>query len=159
MWNEQLLEGNGVGNRVSMLDLGRAEGNSNVHQLYHHEHLEGNVIARDLAEKGVITDKGDGKLYCLNFVSVWGSAAAGFIVGVPVFSGFLCCVIWPIVAVRKYNADVQTSVQTGFAVGSFIVTASALLIALVTFLDAVGSNRGGERISESPLDWTGKSGP
>lgn len=106
------------------MDLGRVGGNRNVHLLYHRDHLEGDSRVRDLVEKGVITEQGNPKLFCLNFVSIWGHAAAGFIVGLPVFLGFLCCVIWPSVAVRVYGGDVQTSVQTGFAVGSFIVTAS-----------------------------------
>lgn len=158
--------------------------------LYDHDHREGDALVRDLIERGVITDSGNAKLYCLNFVSVWGSAAASFIVGLPVFFGLLCCIIWPIVAVCIYNADVQTSVQTGFAVGSFVVTAGAwigifikhlysffglspslhplfnqqrvlpapfcrwvtndclgaLLIGLVTFLDAVSSNRGDQGV-------------
>lgn len=46
-------------------------------------------------------------------------------------------VAWPIIAVLKYEADVQTSVQTGATVGSFIVTAGALLIGLVTLFDAL----------------------
>lgn len=102
--------------------------------LFDHDHREGDALVRDLVERGVITDSGDAKLYCLNFVSVWGSAAAGFIVGLPVFFGLLCCVIWPIVAIRTYKADVQTSVQTAFAVGSFVVTAGAWIDIIIKYL-------------------------
>lgn len=59
----QILEGNVIGDCISVMDLGRAERNRNVHLLYHHDHLEGDTRVRDLVERGVITDSGAEKLY------------------------------------------------------------------------------------------------
>ncbi|PNH33218.1 hypothetical protein VD0002_g6653 [Verticillium dahliae] len=41
------------------------------------------------------------------------------------------------VAVLKFGADVQSSVQTGAAVASFIITTGALVMGLATLLDAL----------------------
>lgn len=60
---------------------------------------------------------------------------ASAIVALPLTLSLLFAVAWTVVAVRVYHADVQTSVQTGFTIGSYVVTAGALLIALVAFLD------------------------
>lgn len=59
------------------------------------------------------------------------------VVLLPTIMSIATVVAWPIIAVLKYEADVQTSVQTGATVGSFIVTAGALLIGLVTLFDAL----------------------
>lgn len=59
----------------------------------------------------------------LNFVRKFNSATATFVIAMPITISAIFSVVWVIVAVRKYGADVQASVQTGFTVGSYIVTA------------------------------------
>lgn len=58
----------------------------------------------------------------LNFVTGWDATAAGYIILTPTIISVFVAVIWPAVAVLKYEADVQTSVQTGFAAAGYIVT-------------------------------------
>ncbi|KAF2106527.1 hypothetical protein BDV96DRAFT_694039 [Lophiotrema nucula] len=71
----------------------------------------------------------------LNVIRTWNPQSATVIVLFPFVLGTIISIVWPIVATRRYDADVQDSVQTGFAVGSYVVTAGALLVALVAFLD------------------------
>lgn len=59
----------------------------------------------------------------LNFVLAWDPQAAGVVILLPTIISLILCVTWPIVAVLKYEADVQTSVQTATSLASYIVTA------------------------------------
>jgi fluoride ion exporter CrcB/FEX len=59
----------------------------------------------------------------LNLVDTWNAGLTSNIIAVPFVGSFLISVIWPIVARRKYHADIQTSIQTGFTIGSYVVTA------------------------------------
>lgn len=113
-----------VGERTRTMDLGRMRGNRQVYLLGHHEHLEGNNRVRALVDDGVITNSGSAKTHCLNLTSTWSTEAIGSIAGTPLLLSTLSCMVWPIVAVLKYGADVQTSVQTGVTIAGFIVTAS-----------------------------------
>lgn len=111
----------------AVLELGREKDNRNIRLLKDHDAVEGNVRVKDLVRKGVIKlrDEQDTATHCLNFVHIWSTDAAGFIVGIPLFiSVGLFCIAWPIVAVRHFGADVQTSIQTGVSIGGFVVTAS-----------------------------------
>lgn len=56
---------------------------------------------------------------------------------VPTLLSISATVAWPIVSVLKYGGDVQASVQTGTAVGSYIITAGALVVGLVTLFDTL----------------------
>lgn len=71
----------------------------------------------------------------LNIVSRWSFEAGAFVVGMPLMISILLAVVWPAVAVKVFQADIQTSVQTSFTIASYIITAGALIIALVAFLD------------------------
>lgn len=71
----------------------------------------------------------------LNIVSTWSIGAGAVVVGIPLVTSILIAVIWPVVAVSVFQADVQTSVQTSFTIASYVITAGALLVALVAFLD------------------------
>lgn len=64
--------------------------------------------------------------FCLNFIHIWSTDAAGIMVATPLFLSLAICIAWPVVAVRHYRADVQTSTQTATAVASFLLTASEL---------------------------------
>lgn len=147
-----------VGERIRIMDLGRIRGDRQVYPLSHYKQLEGNNRVRALIDDGVVRDRGSPKTNCLNFISVWSTDAVVTIVGMPLILSILSCIVWPAVAVLKYVADVQTSVQTGVTIASFALTASksqffirddtsgltntlpgALLTALVAFLDSTGS--------------------
>ncbi|CAK7237830.1 hypothetical protein SBRCBS47491_010164 [Sporothrix bragantina] len=79
----------------------------------------------------------DDKVWALNFVSTWHTNFAALAVVAPVIASMIVSIAWPAIAVLKYGEDMQTSVQTGFTVGSYVVTAGAVLIALVTFAASV----------------------
>ena len=70
----------------------------------------------------------------LNFVTGWDASAASYIILTPTIISILVSIIWPAVAVQKYDADVQTSVQTGMAVASYIVTAGEHVSSLTYYL-------------------------
>jgi hypothetical protein len=71
----------------------------------------------------------------LNIVSRWSIGAGTMVVGMPLVTSILLAVVWPAVSVAVFHADVQTSVQTSFTIASYVITAGALLVALVAFLD------------------------
>ena len=73
----------------------------------------------------------------LNLVTGWDASLISIILMAPTALSIIISVGWPMIAVLKYGADVQTSVQTAISVASFIVTAAALLIGLVTLFDAL----------------------
>ncbi|KAJ2989474.1 hypothetical protein NUW58_g3444 [Xylaria curta] len=73
----------------------------------------------------------------LNFVTKWDPFWLSVIVLSPTVASIVITVAWPAVAVLKYGADVQTSVQTATSLASYIVTTGALLIGLVTLFDAL----------------------
>lgn len=73
----------------------------------------------------------------LNFVSTWHTNFAALAVVAPFVASLVVCIAWPAMAVLLYGEDMQISVQTGFTVGGYVVTAGALLVALVTFAAGV----------------------
>ncbi|KAH6710487.1 hypothetical protein EV126DRAFT_24940 [Verticillium dahliae] len=73
----------------------------------------------------------------LRFVVAWDAHPVSYVVGVPAVISIAIAAIWPMVAVLKFGADVQSSVQTGAAVASFIITTGALVMGLATLLDAL----------------------
>ncbi|KAF2490683.1 hypothetical protein BU16DRAFT_621399 [Lophium mytilinum] len=86
--------------------------------------------------KVVIAPSAEQHLYALNMVRSWDMRMMSFLVLTPTVLSLLAGIIWTVVAVKAYDADVQTSAQTGFTVASYVVTTGALLIALVTFIDS-----------------------
>lgn len=68
-------------------------------------------------------------------VNRWNTDGASVVVAIPFVISLAITIVWPTVAVVRYEADLNASVQTGFAVGSYVITAGAILIALVAFLD------------------------
>ncbi|RYP56496.1 hypothetical protein DL771_011815 [Monosporascus sp. 5C6A] len=71
---------------------------------------------------------GDHKM-ALNIVSMWNTDAASVVVAVPLLASLVVGVVWAVVAVAVYNADVNVSVQTGFTIASYVITTGAILIA------------------------------
>ena len=77
---------------------------------------------RDLIRCHALTKPG-GQRAALNLVHTWNAGLTSNIIAVPFVGSFLISVIWSIIASIKYHADIQTSVQTGFTIGSYVVTA------------------------------------
>jgi hypothetical protein len=71
----------------------------------------------------------------LNMVNKWHTDTAGAIVAVPLVASLIVCVAWPSVAVAVFHQDPNISVQTGFAIATYLITTGAILIAIVAFLD------------------------
>ncbi|KAL5043249.1 hypothetical protein BDW71DRAFT_188252 [Aspergillus fruticulosus] len=102
--------------------LGRYKSSSQYTYYFRHPSLiQGNEVMEKLKDDGVVAAAGQ-QTMALNFVSSFDSSSASMIVLLPIVSSLLLSVIWPIVAVRRFQADAQTSVQTGFTVGSYVVT-------------------------------------
>ncbi|KAL4910993.1 hypothetical protein BDW74DRAFT_4635 [Aspergillus multicolor] len=130
------LEGNNaVGEHRYLLMLGRYRTSTQYTYYFRNPSLkEGDDVLSRLKNDGVVIVMGQ-QTMALNFVSSFDSGSASLVVLLPIVTSFLLSVFWPIVAVTRYQADVQTSVQTGFTVGSYVVTTGALIIALIAFLD------------------------
>jgi hypothetical protein len=73
----------------------------------------------------------------LNLVSNWNVSLISAIILMPTVVSIAINVAWPIVAVQTFGADVQISIQTAASLGSYVVTAGAILIGLVTLFDAI----------------------
>ncbi|KAI0410467.1 hypothetical protein F5X98DRAFT_381772 [Xylaria grammica] len=73
----------------------------------------------------------------LNFVTKWDQFWLSVIILSPTIASITITVAWPVVAVLKYGADVQASVQTATSLASYIVTTGALLVGLVTLFEAL----------------------
>ncbi|RYP03168.1 hypothetical protein DL764_005317 [Monosporascus ibericus] len=78
---------------------------------------------------------GDHKME-LNIVDMWNTEAATVIAAVPLLSSLVVGIVWAVVAITVYQADVNVSVQTGFTIASYVITTGAILIALVAYLDS-----------------------
>jgi hypothetical protein len=59
----------------------------------------------------------------LNIVRDWDAPVVSLIVLLPVIISFCVSVTWSIVATLHFKLDPQTSTQTGFTIGSYVVTA------------------------------------
>jgi uncharacterized membrane protein YagU involved in acid resistance len=112
-----------------------------------------------------MTVLGQQPTHALNIVQSWDPQVASIIVLFPVILSLCIAITWSVVASVYYKADVQASTQTGFTIGSYVVTAGmfeeiahysnrscveltfvgALLIALVAFLDTK-LNTSGHRV-------------
>ncbi|GAW11882.1 hypothetical protein ANO14919_012350 [Xylariales sp. No.14919] len=73
----------------------------------------------------------------LNFVTKWDQFWLSVIILSPTIASITITVAWPVVAVLKYGADLQASVQTATSLASYIVTTGALLVGLVTLFEAL----------------------
>ncbi|KAF1831888.1 hypothetical protein BDW02DRAFT_555833 [Decorospora gaudefroyi] len=128
-----------VGDRVGLpLALGRhGPYNRQIYYFNHPAGLIGNDLRTRLINDKVFFDPSshDIPTRALNIVRGWDPKITSWIVLFPVLLSICVSVTWSIVATTYFKADVQTSTQTGFTIGSYVVTAGALLVALVAFLD------------------------
>ena len=150
----KLIQGTALGKHEYYLPLARFNsGNRLIHFFRNPSQLIGNPIVEKLKANGAfakasipatsasssdsahVQQPGEHKM-ALNMATRWNTDAAGSIVALPVVLSLLFAIIWPVIAVKVYKADVNASVQTSFGIASYVVTSGALLIALVAFLDA-----------------------
>ena len=61
----------------------------------------------------------------LNIVRDWDPRVTSITVIFPTALSLIISIVWSIVAAVHFKADVQASVQTGFTIGSYVVTAGA----------------------------------
>jgi hypothetical protein len=112
-----------MGQVKTRLPLGRYRaGNRLVYFFRNTSELQGNGIVQDLIRRRALTEPGHQRT-ALNLVHTWNAGLTSNIIAVPFVGSFLISVIWPIVARRKYHADIQTSILTGFTIGIYVVTA------------------------------------
>ncbi|CAO2652310.1 Nn.00g005930.m01.CDS01 [Neocucurbitaria sp. VM-36] len=125
-----------VGKRCgSPLALGKhGPYNRQVYYFKNPSQLVGAALRERLVSEQVLTTSGQ-QTHALNIVRTWDASVASIIVLIPVFGSLVFSIIWAIVATNYFKADAQASTQTAFTIGSYLVTAGALLIALVAFLD------------------------
>ncbi|RYN82910.1 hypothetical protein AA0120_g9525 [Alternaria tenuissima] len=97
--------------------------------------LKGDDIQKRLIRQHVLTKPSQQK-NALNIIRSWDPQVTTRVIIFPILLSLIVSIVWSIVASTKFKADVQTSTQTGFTIGSYVVTAGALLVALVAFLDS-----------------------
>lgn len=115
--------------------------------------IKGDTIRSRLIDEGVLTPPGQQR-HALNIISSWDPQVTSIVILFPIVLSLIISIVWSVVASTKFKADVQTSTQTGFTIGSYVVTAGislthspqslsewlilagALLVALVGFLDS-----------------------
>lgn len=73
------------------------------------------------------SEEGTIAIRALNIRSAWHGPSASIIILAPTVLSLAIAIVWPIVAVRSYHADVQLSVQTASNVASYVVTAGKWL--------------------------------
>jgi hypothetical protein len=152
------FEHGAVGEHASEpLALGRyGPYNRLIHRFKEPAGLTGTALRDRLLTDKVMTASGQQPTHALNIVQSWDPQVASIIVLLPVVLSLCIAITWSVVASVHYKADVQASTQTGFTIGSYVVTAGmcerctskkgswncveltfagALLIALVAFLD------------------------
>jgi hypothetical protein len=88
-------------------------------------------------EKAVL---GDHKM-ALNVVTLWNTDAATVVVSIPLVFSLIIGIVWTTVGVIVYDFDVNESVTAGFTLSVYLLTAGAILIALVAFMDSQNEKR------------------
>ena len=119
----KLEEGPVAKSRVRSLQLGfYGPGGRPIFFFKKPERLEGTRIRDELINSKVMA-KLHQQEFALNIVRTWDAYRISVIVLLPTGLSVLTSVVWSVVAVLKYGADVQTSTQTAFTIASYMVTA------------------------------------
>jgi len=134
--NHQLQQNHAVGDRLGVpLELGRH--GSYSRQIYYFRDpsdVTGTAIRERLVTEEVLTSSHQ-QINALNIVRGWDPHVASLVVLFPIALSLSISIIWSAVAVATFKADVQTSFQTGFTIGSYVVTAGTLKPAHVLLID------------------------
>jgi uncharacterized membrane protein YagU involved in acid resistance len=82
---------------------------------------KGTVIRERLVAEVVLGFPGQ-QSHALNIVRSWDPQVTTIIVLIPVGLSLLISILWSVVATRYFKQDAQSSTQTGFTIGSYVVT-------------------------------------
>lgn len=82
----------------------------------------------------VLVMRGTSPTYALNIVRSWDPYITSIIILLPIILSLCVSVTWSIVATLHFKADAQVSTQTGFTIGSYVVTAGKLAQTIIYFL-------------------------
>ena len=88
--------------------------------------IKGDTIRSRLIDEGVLTPPGQ-QQHALNIISSWDPQVTSIVILFPIVLSLIISIVWSVVASTKFKADVQTSTQTGFTIGSYVVTAGISL--------------------------------
>jgi hypothetical protein len=84
--------------------------------------LKGDDIQKRLIRQHVLTKPSQQK-NALNIIRSWDPQVTTKVIIFPILLSLIVSIVWSVVASTKFKADVQTSTQTGFTIGSYVVTA------------------------------------
>jgi sensor domain CHASE-containing protein len=84
--------------------------------------LEGDHIQKRLTRQQVLTKPGQQR-HALNIIRSWDPQITSVVILFPIVLSLIVSIVWSVVASTTFKADVQTSTQTGFTIGSYVVTA------------------------------------
>jgi hypothetical protein len=82
----------------------------------------GTEIGTRLEAEGVMKEAGK-QTRALNIVRSWDPYVTTVIILVPVGLSLVVAVLWSVIATLYFKQDAQASTQTGFTIGSYVVTA------------------------------------
>lgn len=116
-----------LGGRLGTLQLGRYKGR--LVNMFENPKLGAHTDA--VAE----TIRTVPKSSALEFQRTYDVGAISVTVAIPPLASLIFGIVWVQVYAHKSNADLQVIVATAFTVSSYIVTAGALTLALIAFLD------------------------
>jgi hypothetical protein len=71
---------------------------------------------------GVLGSPGS-QTHALNIVRSWDPQITTVIILIPIGLSLMISVLWSIIATRHFKQDAQLSTQTGFTIGSYVLTA------------------------------------
>jgi hypothetical protein len=122
--HHQLEHGGAVGDRFEgPLRLGRhGVYGRQIHYFENPSDLKGTSIRDRITTTGVLTIS-DQQTHALNIVRIWDAHITSIVVLLPVAISLSVSITWSVVASLHFKADVQASTQTGFTIGSYVVTA------------------------------------
>lgn len=125
--DHQLQQDHAVGDSIGVpLKLGRH--GSYSRQIYYFKYtsdITGTAIRDRLSTEKVLTLRHQ-QTNALNIVRGWDPHVASLVVLFPIALSLSISIVWSAVAVASFKMDVQASVQTGFTIGSYVVTAGTL---------------------------------
>ncbi|KAL9130929.1 MAG: hypothetical protein Q9175_006901, partial [Cornicularia normoerica] len=116
-----------LGSRLGTLQLGCYKGR--LVNLFENPELGAHTLA--VAE----TIRTVSENSALEFQRTYDVGAISMVVAVPPLASLIFGIVWVRVYAHKGNADLHVIVATAFTVSSYIVTAGALTLALIAFLD------------------------
>jgi hypothetical protein len=87
-----------------------------------HRVAAGHSVVDLLVQKGVLGRSGT-RTHALNIVRGWDPYITTTLAFMPIILSLVISMLWSIIATQHYHQDVQASTQTGFTIGSYVVTA------------------------------------